>query len=191
MRTLLVVAAAGTLGCAPMSEPNAGDHASRGAASHTGDIVIGARSNVCVSVRVDQSVWPRPLLPNARQSFSGFLAGELGRIYRERGGSYHLPGPEQIPRFASNPTGNNPRCQERGEDIYVTVSYGPRDDGRPFVFSYRIEQGATFRTGSFSRDLMTELRTGEPRYLNIDEPISSAFYDDFRARAVMILDQID
>lgn len=153
-------------------------------------ISIGETSNVCVSVRVDQRVWPTPLLPNADQNFSTFFAGELARLYRDQGGAYHLPGREQIPRFLANPDGANPQCRAREQDIELTVRYLPRPDGRPFVVSYRIAQGAKVRADLVSRDIEEDWRSGRLPRIHNTEPLQIAVTNDMRARAAIFIQEL-
>jgi len=146
-------------------------------------ITLGEQSNVCVSVHVDQAVWPVPHLPEADQNFSTFFSGEMARVYREQGGSHHLPGRDQIPRFASNPRGTNPRCQDAGQDIQIDISYTARPDGKPFTGTYRIARGDSIRTGTFTRDIEEEWRTGRLERPPLTEPLQIAVTDDMRDRA--------
>jgi len=147
-------------------------------------------SNVCVSVLVDERIWPRPLTTSDRDGFSYGLTNAMRRLHESRGGSSSLPGPDREPRFVASNDYPPPACRDRGEDIFVIATYRPRSDDGPFVMDYRIEQGTAVRSGSFTRDIREELRRGQLPYVSIMEPISSAIYDDIQARAQLILDQI-
>lgn len=159
-------------------------------------IVVGEQSNVCVSVQVDQAIWPRPLTAETNSSLSGILASELRRLFEEGGVSAFIPnprarsGPRPEPRFVANYNGTNPICHDTGEDIYVSAVYSPRPEGGAFVFNYRIEQGAIIRSGSFSRNILDELRTGRIRTSHINEPLQLAVADDLRARATIMFNEI-
>jgi len=159
-------------------------------------IVIGEQSNVCVSVTVDQRVWPIPKLAETDSGLSGILAAELRQLYERQGGSSFIPnpgprsGPRPEPRFSNNNNRSNPICRDAGEDIYVTASYVPRPDGTPFVFNYRIEQGAAVRSGSFSRDIEEEWRSGRLVRIHKQEPLQIAVGNDLRSRAEFLLSQL-
>jgi hypothetical protein len=150
-------------------------------------IVIGEQSNVCVSVRVDPRVWPTPPLPAADQNFSTFFAGEMERLYRGRSGAHAPPASGPGPRFVSNPTGTNPLCREPGRDIHVTITYGPQEDGQPFVFAYRLEQGSAVRSGSATRDIAEEWRSGRLARVHKQQPLQAAISDDMRVRAAFLI----
>lgn len=162
-------------------------------------IRLGEQSNVCVAVHVDPRVWPRPVTPETARNLSGDLASELRRLFEQRGGSAFLPGPRRSdrpgpwrePRFIADPDRNDPICRDDGEDVLVTASYRPRSDGTPFLFDYRIEQGSAVRSGSAERDIFGEIRRGEVRVLNLDEPVQAVLGNDLRDRAEGILNVIN
>lgn len=200
MRSFLFLTclAFGTAACAHAGPDNSGapSQVAPEQQSTQGRIVIGEQSNVCVSVTVDQRVWPRRKKTDTDSGLSGVLASELRQLYEERGGSSFIPepgpelGPRPEPRFANDFNRANPICRDTGEDIYVTTSYVLRSDGTPFVFNWRIEQGAVVRTGSADRDIFAEIRAGRIFVLNIDEPVQVAVGEDIRSRAAEILNEI-
>jgi hypothetical protein len=152
-------------------------------------IVIREQSNVCVSVHVDQRVWPAPLTEDSARNFSGHLMAELRRLYGQSGGSTVIPGPGQEPRFVTDEHGSNPLCRQ-AEDIRIKVRYRPRREGGPFDADYLIEQGTAVRSRTFSRDLMGEISSGRLRISNIDT-IASPIADDIRSRAETIFREIN
>ena len=191
MRKLMLAAA---LACGTAACAQGGDRSSlTSAASPPAEserIVVGAQSNVCVSVQVDQRIWPTPLDADADRGFSGVLTSALERLHQDRGGSYSLPGTSTA-RYFADANGTNPYCQDRDSDVFVEVRYGPLPDGGPFVMEYRIRRGAAIRTSSVRRDLAEELRTGLiVEFANRAHPFVRAIYDDIRARAPMIADQM-
>jgi hypothetical protein len=149
-------------------------------------IAIDDQSNVCVSVHVDQRIWPRPLDADSARNFSGILISALRRATEPRGLSSLLSGPRRHPRFVANPDGSNPLCREPEQDVFVDVRYLPRAEGGPYAVEYRIRRGGTLRTGHFTRDLAREIRTGALPSLSITEPVSEAIYEDIRERGSAI-----
>jgi hypothetical protein len=77
-------------------------------------------------------------------------------------------------------------CRRNGEDIFLTVRYLPRADGRPFRIDYRIEQGRAVRTGLLPRDPAIEARA---RRTTTSSPGQDSLYAialDVRARGPLI-----
>lgn len=177
---------AGATACSEMLAHKRGTGSSIAAA---GKIEILEQSNVCVSAHVDQRVWPVPLQPEDDRNVSGFLASELRQHYEAGGGSYHLPGERQLPRFITDPKETDPACKD-AEDIRIAASYSPDENGRPFIFSYRIVQGEKVRSGSFRRDIEEEWRTGSLRRFYKTLPLAEAVNQDLRARAYAIYLQL-
>jgi hypothetical protein len=178
-----------TVACATATQPGAPVRAARAAQSGQGAIVIREQSNVCVWVHVDQRIWPIPLSENADWNFSGVLAFELGRRYERQGGNLVLRGPNNDPRFAADVNGLNRLCRD-DDDIHIAVRYLPRHDGGAFSAEYRIEQGAAARSGSFTRDIAAELRTGQATAPHWIEPVHAAIASDIRSRAQLIFSEI-
>lgn len=158
--------------------------------ARTETIRILPDSRVCVSVHVDQGAWPTRLLPGADQFFSTFLSGELARVYRERGGSYHLPGRDQTPRFLANPEGTNPQCRRREQDIEISIRYSPRPDGRPFIVSYRIAQRGLTSADVAVRDIEADWRSGRLTRAHHTEPLQIAVTEDMRTRAASLIQDL-
>ena len=153
-------------------------------------IVIGEQSNVCVTVHVDQRVWPRPLAPDSAQIFSGSLMAELRNLYERRGGSIRFPNSSDH-RFVTNEHRGHADCQDRETDVFVVAHYGPRADGTAFIFDYRVERGAMTRAGQFEVDVAAEIRAGRIRGFNQRRTMTHVIYEDLLlARAPMILDQL-
>lgn len=153
-------------------------------------IVVGEQSNVCVSVRVDQRVWPRPLDADSARNFSGHLMSELRRIYVLRGGSGSLPGTQNEARFVADANGTNPNCRHRDTDVFVDLRYGPRPDGSPFVMEYRVRHGTLVRAGAVERDVAEEVRTGRIPGFHTRRTIETVIVQDMCARAPVIVDQM-
>jgi hypothetical protein len=159
-------------------------------------IVIKERSNICVSVQVNQRVWPTSIIAEINSGLSGVLASGLEQLAEQRGISRFIPyprdkpGPRPEPRFMTDYGRANRSCRDVGEDIYVTVAYLPRPGGTPFVFDYRVQQGAIVRTGSVHRDIEDEWRTGALVRRHKANPIAVAIGDDLMARAPFIFDLI-
>lgn len=193
---LLMAAPAMLIACAPAAAPVHGAAADDGR-GQTNRIVMREHSNVCVSVQVDQRVWPIPKTEETDRALSGILASELRRLYEQQGRSSFVPnpgpgpGPRPEPRFASDARFDNPICRDVGQDIYIIASYIPRPDGTPFVFNYRIEQGGTVQSGTFSRDIQEEWRTGQLPVWAKTQPLQTAVADDLRDRAPILLEEID
>lgn len=169
--------------CTPATEM-VGSPANAGVASGPERIVLRAESNVCVSMHIDQRIWSVPLSPRADNDFSISFATALDRLHEEPGTSF-LPGPRNLPRFVTQVDGGNPLCEREGQDIYVTVAYVPRDDGTPFRFTYRIEQGHAVISGAVERDIADEWRTGRLARVG-DGPLEDAIVRDFPERARLI-----
>lgn len=153
-------------------------------------ITIGEHSKVCVSVHVDQRIWPRPLDADSARIFSGYLMPEVHRLYVERGGSNFLPGTHNQARFVADASGTNPYCQDRETDVFVDVRYGPRDDGTPFRMEYHIRRGAAVRSGRIEVDVVEEIRAGRLQGFHQRRTIKTVIIEDMRARAPMIADQL-
>jgi hypothetical protein len=153
-------------------------------------IPVRMQSNVCVSVHVDQGIWPRPLDDGANQNFSGYLMTELRRLYEERGGSRFLPGTHNIERFQPNGNETNPLCRHPATDVFVFVRYEPRPDGMPFVMQYRITAGRLVRSGRIDVDVAAEIRAGRIQGFNQRRTISIILSEDMRNRATMIVDRL-
>jgi len=149
-------------------------------------IRIREHSNICISVRVDRRLWTGPPHPSTDADYSGYLLTQLRLLHEEQGGSSTLPGPGRRSRFNNNSGGTNPSCRDVGEDIFVDVSYTPRTDGSPLIFTYRIQQGSVKKSGSVSRDIPDEWRRGVLLRFAKLEPISMAISDDIRIRASFI-----
>jgi len=153
-------------------------------------IVIGAQSNVCVSVHVDQSIWPRPLSADSARSLSGHLTTALWRLYLQRGGSGSLPGTRNEARFVADANGTNPYCRNRDTDVFVDLRYRPRPDGTPFVMEYRIGRGTLVRTDTIERNIAEEVRTGRIPGFHTRRTVATIIVEDIRGRAPMIVDQM-
>jgi hypothetical protein len=153
-------------------------------------IAVGAQSNVCVSVHVDQRIWPRPLDADSARIFSGSLMSEVRRIYEQRGGSNNMPGTQNQARFFTNESGTNPFCQDRQTDVFVDMRYGPRRDGTPFVIDYRISRGTALRAGRVELDVAEEMRAGRIRGFSQRRTMRGIIWEDIVSRAPMIVDQL-
>ena len=152
-------------------------------------IAFFKETNVCVQVRVAPEIWPN-FLAETNSGLSGILATELRRQFDAGGGMTQLSGTVNQPRFANNHNGANPLCDDAEQDIWITADYTARPSGGPFVFSYRIVQGATLIEGSDTRDIQDEQRSGKLRFTNLQEPVQSAIDQDLRARSRTIFDHI-
>ena len=190
MRKVMFAAA---LACGTAACAQGGDRSSltsaAGPPAESESIVVGEQSNICVSVYVDQRIWPTPLDAETARGFTTGFASEMSRLHVERGRSHYLPHTQSEARFVSNLAGGNPLCRESEADLFVELRYRPRTNGGPFTMDYRIGRAAAvLRTGVVERDVAEELRTGRivggPRQRRINNVI----YDDIRARAAMILD---
>ena len=71
-----------------------------------GAIVIREQSNVCVSVHVDQQIWPTPLTEDSARNFSGHLMAELRRLYAKVAARPSFRAGSK--RRASSPTSTGP-----------------------------------------------------------------------------------
>ena len=191
MRKLMLAAA---LACGTAACAQGGDRTSlTSAASPPAEserIVVGAQSNVCVSVQVDQRIWPTPLDADSTRNFSGHLMTEVRRLYVERGGSFSLPGRNRLDRFVTNGDGTNPHCQDRQSDVFIDVRYGPRHDGTPFVIDYRIAGGSAVRSGRIEIDVAEEIRAGRIRGYSQRRTNVVIIGEDMWRRATMIADQL-
>lgn len=182
----LIVAA----GCAPSTE-TAPPASAIQSASTSDEIVIGERSNICVSVSVDQRIWPRPKTAETDAALSGILASELNVLLGRRGVSSHItnphdrPGPRPEPRFVGSFNFVDPLCAD-AEDVRVTAAYEPRHDGSPFLFRYRIEQGQTFQIGTVDFDVAEEIRMNRIRGYSQRRTNSIIISEDIRSRANVI-----
>jgi hypothetical protein len=186
---LLSLSSAAAIGCAN-SDLVGSPGAPAQVQEQPGRIAVGPQSSVCVSVQVDQRVWPVPHLPDADGHFSTFFAGELARVHRERGGAHYLPGPEQIPRFMANAANSNPFCQD-ADDIAIDLTYAPRADGKPFSVALRIERGSDAIARLEMRDIEEEWRTGRLARFHHSSPLADAISNDMRARAAAILNLLN
>lgn len=153
-------------------------------------ITIRSDTNVCIMARIDPRIWPS-LVEEGNASLGGIMASQLRRLFEDSGGAKPLPGARNEPRFANNRLGTNPLCQDIGTDIFITAEYLSRDDGTPFIFRYRVQQGEIVRTGTGSRDLLAEIRSGEVPSSSITEPIKPAIANDIRRRAEEIFHLMD
>jgi len=143
-------------------------------------IVLREKSNVCVSLRIDPRLRLRPPTPDADHDSSMVFAGALDQLHEETGTSF-LPGPRQHPRIVTNDRGTNPLCERDADDIHIHAAYLLRDDGTPFRFTYRIEQGQATLSGSAERDIEGEWRTGKRVKLGY-APLDDAIRDDLPER---------
>lgn len=134
-------------------------------------IRIGENSNVCVSVHVDQRLWPRPLAPDSARIFSGDLMSELRRRYQSRGGSDNLPGTHNEARFVTDENASNPACRDRGVDVFVEMRLDLRADGTPLQIDYRVARGTGTRSGRFDVDLAEEMRAGRVQPFSTRRPL--------------------
>jgi hypothetical protein len=154
-------------------------------------IIIDEDSNVCVSVHVDQRIWPRPFDDETARNLSGSLASELRRPYLAMGGSYAVHNSNPAERFVTNWHGTMPTCQDRDTDIWIDVQYQPRADGKPFIFEYRITKGQVQREGRVDVNVAEEIRAGHMRGYDqrrTDEVIIS---QDIPQRATMLFDLLE
>lgn len=154
------------------------------------EITIRDNSNVCVSVHVDQQIWPQPIDDDTARNLSGSLMTELRRPYFEMGGSYAVPNSTPAERFVTNHTGATPSCQDRDTDILIDVQYRPRFDGKPFVFEYRITQGQIQRTGAIDVNVEEEMRVGGIRGYDQRRTNMAVIGEDLLGRAPTIFKQL-
>jgi hypothetical protein len=106
-------------------------------------------------------------------------------LHQESGGSYFVPGTSRA-RFIANASGISPECRERDGDVFVTMRYGPRRDGRPFVMLYRIARRTTFRSGAADVDVAEEIRAGRIRGYSQRWNDGDIIVADIRGRAAEI-----
>ena len=152
-------------------------------------VVVDAQSNICVSVHVDQRIWPHPLAPDSAQIFSGSLMAELRNLYERRGGSIRFPNSRHH-RFMTNESGANSECQDRETDVFVAAYYGPRADGTAFVLDYRFGRGSRTRAGRIEIDVAAGIRAGHIQGFTERRTMTAVIYEDLLSRAPMILDQL-
>ena len=107
-------------------------------------------------------------LPSQYERYDG-VAGLMGRemsaLYVAHGGTSTVEGPRTQDRFiypavSSSNGALRTECRDTGTDILLTLTYGLNSKGHAFAVSYRIEQGAAVKTGSFTRDLPAEVKAG-------------------------------
>lgn len=128
-----------------------------------GSILVTPQSHVCVSVYVDQRIWPRRLNAEVFRALSGNLMVQLRRMYAQRGGTIHIPDTHNEPRFRSYPYG--PNCRDDGTDVFVDMHYGPRADGELFIMRYWLRRGGVVRFGTADVNVPDEIRAGRmPAY---------------------------
>lgn len=176
--------------CVHADETSAAAAATTATPEATAGIVIGEQSNVCVTVHVDQSLWPQPLGPDSAQIFSGSLMAELRNSYERRGGSIRFQNSRKH-RFVTNESGTHSDCQDRETDVFVVAHYGPRRDGTPFVFEYRIGRGSVTRSDRIEVDVAAEIRAGRIRGFTQRRTMTQVIYEDMLlSRAPVILDQL-
>jgi hypothetical protein len=161
--------------------------ASAGARAPAPRIVVGAQSNVCVSIRVDQRVWPRPLDAETERNLSGGLMSELRALFEQRGGVDRIPGTDE--RFGTD-TGTNPFCRDAGTDVFVELRYRPRADGTPFVADYRVWRGAAVRAGSAESDVAEEIRSGRIPGYTQRRTLATVMGNHMAAQAPIIMDML-
>lgn len=172
-----ILALLASSGCVQAKPGDAG----LGSAQRPADtIVLRDQSNVCVSLRIDPRLRLTPPTPNADHDSSVAFAGVLG-WHDRRSGSMLLPAPGRYPRIVTNDGGNNPLCEPNADDIHITAAYLLRDDGTPFRFTYRIEQGQVTLSGSAERHIEEEWRTGKRVKLGY-APLDDAIRDDLSER---------
>jgi hypothetical protein len=119
-----------------------------------------ANSNLCVSLGVDQGIWPIEKAASADADFSLQLARALGALHQTAGSTL----PREVndrPRIVLNHRGDNPLCVRDEDDIHITAAYLPRANGKPFRFSFRIDQGHNTVSGVIDRDIEDEWRSGK------------------------------
>lgn len=154
-------------------------------------IAIREDSNVCVSVHVDQRIWPRPLNDEVARTLSGGLAVELRRRYIATGGSYAVPNSNPAERFVTNPYGQIASCEDRNTDILIDAQYRPRADGTPFIFEYRITQGEVQRQGTYEVNVPEEIQAGRIRDYNERRTNQAIIGEDLLHRAPWFFEQIE
>lgn len=150
--------------------------------------VIYERSKVCVSVQIDPRLDPAPDITPA--NLSRWFAIELFNMLARAGVSNHIDnGPEL--RFTNDERRGDPTCSDGTDDILVTVTYGPRADGSPFAFSYRIEQGSVVRSVTEDFDVAEAIRAGRIAGYTLRRHLFAVILDDLRQRARQLATQIE
>lgn len=149
-------------------------------------IIVGDKSNVCVSVHVDQRIWPRKLDSDSPQSFSESLMSSLRKLYLNSGGTFSVPGSLPPDRFITNIDGNTPSCQDFGIDVLIELRYRQRANGKPFVVDYTVSRGAARRQGSIDVNVAEEIRAGRLQGYNERRTDANIIVQDMLERALMI-----
>lgn len=147
-------------------------------------------SNICVSMRVDQNLWPVPLAENSDQRFSNAFSSRLATTHANAGGQLTFGKGDIEPRFISDHNREDPRCRDVHDDILISLEYSGRNDGTVFVSRYLIQQDGVEVSSQDDRNIAEELRNGTlQRYQNVD-PVQRAIIDDIDNKAIIILDII-
>ena len=149
-------------------------------------VVVGENSHVCVSVRVDQKIWPRPVNPELYGNLSGVLLVELRRLYEADGGSDDVEGSRLPSRFVVDSSGTHPSCEDIEATVMIDLHYLERTNGAPFILAYSVSRGAARREGSVDVDVAEEIRTGRIQGYNQRRSDSIIIGEDIRSRAPMI-----
>ena len=178
--------------CSACAGPQSSGSVAGGAGAKGADeIVLDARFNLCVAVKVDARVWPTDVTSRTNLALSHVLILEIQRLIEKGRFANRFPSENVQYWFFSDAGDENPLCLEKEKNVFVTIDYAPLPEGGPFMYSYSIRKGSTNISGSISRDILKEMRMGRMQYLSINNPMQIAIVDDLRARAVEILEIVD
>lgn len=162
-----------------------------------GRIAIGPQSNVCISVSVDQSIWPISVTRDSMNGLGNILYSRLRVLYAEENKSYLIPrlrpgrNTHYEQRFVVDNDGRSPSCQDTEEDVFIALYYLPLANGQPFSVRYTARKGPVFLSGAAVRFVKDEWRSGALPYLAKMNPLQMAITEDIRSRADTIYSLIN
>jgi hypothetical protein len=159
----------------------------RDAASASHMIVVPMKAHVCVRVEVDQAVWPRPIDSETIRNMSGVLMPQLRKLYQDSGLIDVVPGTRSEQRFHVNAIPNHPFCGPDENNVFVSVHYGARLEGTPFVVRYTLQQGTQSLTRSASVDVEAEMAAGRMEPFDRERKLDMVVAQDLLGRAAEIM----
>lgn len=177
---MVLVTSAGSAGTARPSTP--------------GKIPVGPQSHICTVMMVDAAVLRDELL-SRHMEWDGIFARQVRRVFDDRWQNLPFTPIEEdegrIHRYATADGGPNPYCSRPGTDIFITLSYSPRANGRPYLVKYSVSRGRQTRSGTFDVDLAAELKSGRVARLTERRDISEIVLDDMDVRIKSLVGMLE